>query len=301
MSNLIKSILIIICLTLLQLSIYDLFLKPIIATWGASEKEVFMPMAGDDKALTITSTRAILINAPKAEVWKWLIQLGADRGGFYSYDFIEKIMGYKTRHQNLIKPEFKEIKAGELVRGSIDEKSSIIPYNFQVLYVKPEETFVLEKWGTFLLQEVNSQQTRLIIRTQEAETSNPMLEVANYIMVPLHFIMERRTLMGIKERAEAGENVQLSQSKDILWFSAIVLSGLLICFFVFIGHGIVQSIIIPSVFSTFWVFSLLLFNPIPLYSTGLLLVVCVAILWVRLFAKTHSKAVPTVYSNDSHG
>ena len=61
MSDVIKSILIIIFITLLQLSIYDLFLKPIITTWGASEKEVSMPMAGDDKALTVTSTRAILI------------------------------------------------------------------------------------------------------------------------------------------------------------------------------------------------------------------------------------------------
>jgi len=69
------------------------------------------------------------------------------------------------------------------------------------------------------------QQTRLIIRSQEAESSNPWLKVADYIAVPLHFIMERRTLMGIKARVEAGENVQLSQREDIFWFSAIVLSG----------------------------------------------------------------------------
>src|ERR1700688_3071171 len=105
MRNLIKSIVIIIFMTLLQLSIYDLFLKPVITTWGASKAEVSMPMAGDDKALTVTSTRAISINAAKSDVWKWLIQLGADRGGFYSYDFIEKAMGYKTRHQDLIQPE----------------------------------------------------------------------------------------------------------------------------------------------------------------------------------------------------
>ncbi|TAK71820.1 MAG: hypothetical protein EPO11_10870 [Gammaproteobacteria bacterium] len=257
-------------MAILQLSIYDLFLKPIITTWGASKEEVSMRMVGDDKNLTITSTRAISINASKSDVWKWLIQLGADRGGFYSYDFIEKAMGYKTRHQDLIKPEFKKIETGDLVRGSIDEKSSIIPYNFRVLYVKPEETFVLDKWGIFLLKEINSRQTRLIIRTQEA--------VANYIMIPFHFIMERRTLMGIKARAEAGENVQLSESKDVLWFSAIVLSGFLICFFIFIARGFIQSIIIPFIFSLLWSCSLLLFDPTPWYSMSLLLVICVAIL-----------------------
>ena len=236
-----------------------------------------MAMAGDDKNLTITSTRAILINTSKSDVWKWLIQLGADRGGFYSYNFIEKALGYKTRHQDVIKPEFKEIAVGDLIRGSIDEKSSLVPYNFRVLYVEPGETFVLEKWGTFLLQEVNHRQTRLIIRTQEAKSSNLWTKATNYIEFPLHFIMERRTLMGIKTRVEAGENVQLSQSEDILWFVAIVLSGLLICMFVFIGRGIIQSIIMPFTFSSFWLCSLLLFNPIPFYIIALLLVICMAI------------------------
>ncbi len=70
MSNVIKSLGIIFFMLLLQLSAYHFFLKPIITTWGASEKEVSMPMAGDDKALTIASTRAILINAPKSEtIW----------------------------------------------------------------------------------------------------------------------------------------------------------------------------------------------------------------------------------------
>ena len=110
-------------------------------------------MAGDNKALTITATRAILINVAKSDVWKWLIQLGADRGGFFSYDFIEEALGYKTRHQDLIKPEFKTIAVGDVVRGSIDEKSSIIPYNFRVLYVKPAETFVLDQWGTFFTKD----------------------------------------------------------------------------------------------------------------------------------------------------
>lgn len=274
MCNLIKSILIIFFIALLQLSIYDLFLKPIITTWGASEKEVSMSMAGDDKALTITSTRAILINSPKSDVWKWLIQLGADRGGFYSYEFIEKAMGYETRYQDLITPEFKKIVVGDLIRGSINEKGSIISYNFRVLYVKPEETLVLDKWGTFLLKEVNSRQTRLIIRSQEMEGSNPWLRAANYIAVPLHFIMERRTLMGIKARVEAGENIQLSQSEDIFWFSGIVLSGFLIFLLVFIGRGVIQGIIVPSIFSLCWLLSLLLFDPIPLYSVGLLLMIC---------------------------
>ena len=277
MNNFIKSLLIIILMILLQLPIYTIFLKPMITTWGASKQEILMPMMGDNEALTITSTRAITINAAKADVWQWLIQLGADRNGFYSYDFIEKALGYETRQQEAIKPEFKTIVVGDFVRGSIDEQRSIIPYRFRVRMVKPNESFVLDNWGTFLLKEVNSEQTRLIIRTQARLSNDPWLKVANFIVVPLHFIMERRTLMGIKARVEAGENVHLSNREDIAWFLGIVLSGILLGCYIFISRGILQSIIMPFVFSSSWLCTLLLLKPIPFYSIGLLLMVSVAI------------------------
>lgn len=261
---------------LLQLAVFDIFLKPVITTWGATQEEVSMAMAGDDKALPIVSTRAILINANKSDVWKWLIQLGADRSGFYSYTFIEEAMGYKTRQQDFVKPEFKELIVGDVVRGSIDESRSIVPYNFRVLYVKSDDTFVLDKWGTFLLQEVNHQQTRLIIRTQEAEAKNYWLKVANYLVVPLHFIMERRTLIGIKMQAEGKSDIYFSQTKDLLWFFGIVISWFLICSLVFIGREFIQSVFVPTLFSVFWLAVVFLLNPVPLYSIILLLILCLS-------------------------
>ncbi len=212
-------------------------------------------MIGDDNALTITSTRAILINAPKADVWKWLIQLGADRGGFFSYYFIERALGYTTRNQEKIKPEFKTMSVGDIVRGSINEESSIIPYNFRITRVEPENAFVLEGWGTFLLVAINDEQTRLIIRTQKTVVQNRWAKATNYIAIPLHFIMERRTLIGIKARSEAGENITLSSNNDLIWFFNIVFSGFLICVSAFVFRGIIQSVIIPSIF----IISLILF------------------------------------------
>ena len=283
MGNSVKSLLIAIFITLLQLAIYDTFLKPFIPTWGASEKEVSMPMAGDDKTLTITATRAISINAPKSDVWKWLVQLGADRGGFYSYSFIEEALGYESRHQDSVTPEFKEMKVGDLVRGSINEQRSIVPYSFPVVYVEPGETFVLDNWGTFLLKEINGQHTRLIVRTQEVTNKRTeWLEAASYVEVPLHFIMERRLLMGIKARAEAGENIKLSQTQDIFWFAGIVSSGFLIFHLIFIARGFLHSVAIPSILSSFWVCAIWLAEPIPLYSIGLLLIVCIAIVKVKM-------------------
>tara|TARA_R110000868_G_scaffold8205_3_gene42556 strand:+ start:146393 stop:147106 length:714 start_codon:yes stop_codon:yes gene_type:complete len=234
-------------------------------------------MHGDEKSLVTKSTRAISIFAKKADVWKWLIQLGADRCGFYSYSFIENLLGYKTRHQNFIRPEFQEINVGDIVRGSVDEKSSIIPYNFRVLEVQLEKTLILENWGTFLLKEISNQETRLVIRTRENKASNIFSKVFSYIMVALHYLMERRILIGIKMRVESGEGIRFSQASDILWFLGAVLSELLILSFNFIGCGIVQSFIYPVILSLIWLLSVFLFKPLPLYTVGLLFL-CTAIL-----------------------
>ncbi len=262
-----------------QILIYHFFLKMIITTWGVSKDEASIPMDGDDESLITKSTRAISIFAKKTDVWKWLIQLGADRCGFYSYSFIEKALGYKTRQQDFIRPEFKEINVGDVVRGSIDEKSSIVPYNFRVLEVQPEKTLILENWGTFSLKEISKQETRLIIRTRENKAKSIYSKLFSYIMVALHYIMERRTLIGIKARVESGSGIQFSQANDILWFLSIVLSESLIFSLTFIGHGIIQTFILPLILSLIWLFSVFLFKPIPSYSVGLC-VLCAAILAV---------------------
>ena len=187
-------------------------------------------------------------------------------------------MGYKTRHRNLTDTKFSELTIGDIVRGSIDEKASLVPYNFRVLYVKPKETFVLANWGTFLLTKISPQKTRLIIRTQEPKSTTLWAKTKSYITAPLHFLMERRMLMGIKAAAEANKNIQVSQTKDVIWLSSIILSSLIICFLIFLRHGIIRSIIIPLIASTLWLITLLLFNPTPLYGISLLLITCLSLL-----------------------
>jgi hypothetical protein len=234
-------------------------------------------MMGDTKDLLITSTRAILINAPQHTVWKWLMQLGADRAGFYSYDFIERALGYDTRYADLVEPSFKNLSVGDVVRGSTDEQHSIVPYNFRVLYIQPEDAFVLQNWGTFQLEKINNQQTRLVIRTQEMRSSNVFVRFSHYLFVPFHFIMERRMLLGIKMHAEGKIGI-FSQNKDLLWFFGIVISWFLICFLTFIGRGFIQRVLVPAIFSAFWLLMVLLLNPTPFYSVILLLILCLVAL-----------------------
>ena len=132
MTNLFKSVAILLLIIVLQLTIYIWVVKPIVTTWGASKSEVTMPMAGDKWSDLTVSTRAVAIDAPKAEVWKWVNQLGADKAGFFSYIIVEKMLGYIAMPFDLPNYDFKPLATGDIVRGSIDKDKSAIAFEFRV-------------------------------------------------------------------------------------------------------------------------------------------------------------------------
>lgn len=277
MKNLFKSILIVIFLFATQLAVYLVLVEPHVATWGATDEEVAMPMAGDHISPHITSTRAIDIDAPKSETWRWLMQLGADRGGFFSYYFIEKALGYISRESDSVDAEYKDFEVGDLVRGSLDESKSIVPYNFPVLSIKTEESVVLDHWGTFKVIGLSDSQSRLIVRSHSPEQSNVLLRLFDICLgVPLHFIMERRTLMGLKARVEAGDGPAISVIQDKFWFFGIVLSVLGLLVLVFVSRGLF-SIVLPTVLSSLWIVTLYMLKPIPIYSLSVAFIIIATI------------------------
>jgi hypothetical protein len=275
MSNIVQSFLVFLFIIGLQIIVYAVFLRPLILSWGASKNEVKMPLVGDSLAPYISSTRAITINAPISEVWEWLIQLGADRGGFFSYSFLEKALGYESRPGD-IAPEFQEMEVGRIVPASLDESKSVIKYNFPVAAVEPGKSFVLKDWGTFVLKKINAKQTRLIVRTHGQELPNLKNKIADFVGTPLHYIMERRMLMGFKARAEAGAGIRLSSTSDNLWLLGVFMSAIGIAIMVFIGRDI-QYMLLPALYGLIWLWPLLIFDPQPKYSMSLLLVVAVTI------------------------
>ena len=263
-----------------QIIVYAVFLRSKIMAWGASADEATMPLIGDDLASGISSTRAISINAPISEVWKWIIQLGADRGGFFSYLFLEKALGYKAREENP-SPEFQEMEVGRNVPGSIDESKSVIKYNFRVVAVETGKSFVLENWGAFALKEINSKQTRLIVRTHEQTLTNLKSKIEDFIFMPLHYIMERRMLMGMKARVEG---IQLSETSDNLWLLGVFLSGVGIAVSALFGQGIL-NVSLSVVYGILWLLTFLIFEPKPKYSLSLLLLEAVTIIMNALAGK----------------
>lgn len=280
MSSLLKSALIVVMILILEFAIYSMLIEPKIIEWGASEQEFVMEMAGDNNLHEIMSTRAITINAPTDVVWRWLMQLGADRAGFYSYEFIELALGYETRYPKMLAPRFDDLQQGDLVRGSIDTTRGVIPYNFKVLNVVSENTFVLENWGSFLITPIGNGVTRLVIRTQEIKNDVTFDFFKQYLAVPFHFIMERRTLYGIKMKAESTNALDYSHAKDKVWFFSVLLSWCLIVPLALIIRGFNRRITIPTTLGAAWLIVLFLFPPLPLYSVTFLAITCVVYLFL---------------------
>jgi len=246
---------------------------PVIKVWGATEAEQVMLMAGDSDQAVIMSTRAINISAPKEVVWAWLMQLGADRGGFYSYYQVEQALGYTTRYPDLTEARFEDFVQGDTVRGSVDDSLSVIPYNFDVLYIAPESTFVLENWGTFLLTRVDDIRTRLVIRTQEVRSAALNKIFKQHLALPFHFIMERRLMYGIKIQAEEVNELGFSQNRDLLWMGGLIVSWGLIFILMLLLNRVMMRIFVPSVMGALWLSVVFLMPPQPPYSVALSVIV----------------------------
>lgn len=269
MKNVIRSLSIFLFVTCFLLVVYGIFLKPSVFTWGASQNEVAMSLPGDELAPTISSTRAITINAPAKEVWQWIVQLGADRGGFFSYSFIEKILGYEANDAAIAVDTYHDMKVGRIIPGTLPDVKSAIEYNFEVVAVDPGKSFVLKNWGAFVLREIDEQQTRLLVRSHGRKL-NGLAEVAgDFVMMSLHYFMERRMMMEFKRRAESGS--RLSPVSDLLWFAGVVFSMIGIAAMIFKLRGF-QSIALPMVYGLGWLWTLLIANPYPVYSLVLLLI-----------------------------
>jgi hypothetical protein len=122
-----------------------------------------------------------------------LAQLGQDRGGFYSYEWLENLAGCKMRNADRIEPEWQHRELGETVH--------LHPAGgLRVSVFEPGRAFGLEGWGTFVLERLGPDRTRLIAR---GGVPSGLASAAYGVLMELpHFLMERRMLLGIKQRAE---------------------------------------------------------------------------------------------------
>ena len=183
--------------------------RPRYLRWGATAEECEASLSGDDliENPDLTATRAITVGAPAGRVWPWIAQLGQGRGGFYSYDFLENLVGCDIHSADRIVPEWQDLKIGDVIklapavglevaaveagqslvlRGGVPMGDAAPPYDFT--------------WA-WILQEERDGTARLVVRERYAYTRR----WARFLVEPVEavsFVMTQKMLRGIRDRAE---------------------------------------------------------------------------------------------------
>jgi len=191
-------------------------LRPWYRKWGATEAEVNMSLPGDDLVSNsvLESNRAITIQAPASAIWPWLVQMGQGRGGFYSYQRLENLIGCDIHNADRIFPEYQNLQVGDKVRLCSEDGPA-----FDVVAIDPGCALILRgdipstqntptTWiWVFYLDPIDENSTRLILRTRlDYEPNLGNVLIWRVFTDPIAFNMERKMHQGIKMRAEAAES-----------------------------------------------------------------------------------------------
>ena len=190
---------------------FVLLARPTMLHWGTTPLERASTLPGDDLLPADARYRidhGITIRAPATSIWPWLVQLGQDRGGFYSYDWLERAVGDEIRNANRIDSTWQHRAVGDTILATQRDYlgGRLGTLGWEVTAVEPNRVLALENWGNFVLNPVDSSTTRLLVRTRGA--SSPTLRdfllapVNALVFEPMHFVMERAMLQGIRARSE---------------------------------------------------------------------------------------------------
>jgi hypothetical protein len=181
--------------------LYARFLRKPILAWGATDEEASARLPGDEllEDADGVATRAIDIHTPASRVWPWIAQMGpSPRGGAYTYDWIENLLGLDMHSANRILPEFQHPRVGDTIGyGSNRMRVERVEPDHVLAWRSEDGNWV---W-TFVLME-HGGSTRLISRNR---FRLPTLgaRIGMIPMEPASLLMERKMLRGIKLRAEA--------------------------------------------------------------------------------------------------
>jgi hypothetical protein len=189
------------------LGLYALEIRPRMLGWGSTPEERRRPLAGDDLApdASYVTTRAATIQAPPAAVWPWLVQMGQDRAGFYTHNWVERLLQSGIQDVSEIHPEWQHIEVGNLVRTNHDIGGE--PMGWPVVAVDPGRSLVVRSKrmpvGTyaFVLEPCDNGGTRLIVRDR-AHWKWWEWPFAALVYEPLHAYMETGLISGLRRRAE---------------------------------------------------------------------------------------------------
>jgi hypothetical protein len=180
--------------------------------WGTTPDEVARVMPGDAVIAnpTHSAMQSVTVNAPPADIWPWLVQIGYQRGGLYSYDWLDRLFGFLDRPSaTRILPEFQQLAVGDKIlwrpAGTFSGRVELT-----VAVLEPLRALALSYQGLgmewvwqFGLYPLDSERTRLVTRGIERVPNTAAGWLGMRIMEPASFVMTTRMLLNLKERAEA--------------------------------------------------------------------------------------------------
>ncbi len=200
---------------------YALVVRPRYLRWGMRKEEAQLSLPGDELVgqPMYETTRAITIHAPASRVWQWLVQIGVGRGGFYTYDALENMAGLDIHSADQIRPEWQTLQVGDSIhispvtplRAEVLESNRALvlhavmsPFTAEIVATKGPAARAFFDWTwAFVLDPITPLTTRLIVRVRGNYKPAALRVVAPVLIEPLHFLMERGMLQGIKRRAES--------------------------------------------------------------------------------------------------
>ena len=192
--------------------------------WGATDDERAAVLPGDDlvEGRRTRTTLAVGIQASAEEVWPWLVQMGQGRGGMYSYDVLENLLGLHIHSANRIMPELQHLAVGDRISLVHEGWMGTPGYSLPVALVEPPRALVLRQqppehpWDavwSFIVEPEGHHRCRLLSRSVAARPSglqDVLASISAAVMDPVTLLMTRRMLLGIKERAEASHRCDAS-------------------------------------------------------------------------------------------
>ncbi|MDR2113697.1 MAG: hypothetical protein LBO75_00265 [Bifidobacteriaceae bacterium] len=189
--------------------------------WGATAAEQRRSLPGDQLVPqpNLQATRAVGIAAPPSAVWPWLVQLGQDKGGFYSYDWLERAFGLPVVNADVVEPEWQRLEVGDPV--TLGERVAL-----RVAVIEPGQALVLEgdpagttrrmefefSWS-FVLEPEGPTGSRLVVRERYMWTKwrvGAFIKTVSWVS----FVMSRAMLLGLRSRAERSWQTEVDQAAE---------------------------------------------------------------------------------------
>ena len=221
---------------LAAIAVFALFfsvVRPLYLRWGATDAELatvypgegLFPVAGS------RSVRGVTVDARADQVWPWVAQIGQDRGGFYSYEVLEDLVGCEMPRATSVMPEHQAWQEGDQLwmyprqkldgaggaRLVVQEPGRFLMFASRALGAAPDQPEA-GVWG-FVVRPLEDGRARVLAVSRSAPDASPVAAgFARAVFEPAHYVMERRMLVNLRTLAEGGTTSWWNELVDVtLW------------------------------------------------------------------------------------